>query len=102
VNRLTKQISLVLISSSLVLHGCHSETPEEELKKEGEKTLAGAPGTTGYHGGHYHRATPFLVHSGSSGSSRVGASSGTGSGARSGAGVSARGGFGGSSHGVSS
>jgi hypothetical protein len=107
VNRLTKKISLVLISSSLVLHGCHTETLEEEKKKEEEKqaAAAGTPGTShGVSHGHYHRSTPFFFHSGSSPRSSTGFSSGSSpsSGARSTAGSSARGGFGGSGHGVSS
>jgi hypothetical protein len=102
VNRLTKQISLVLISSSLILHGCYSDPLDEEKKKEEEKQAAAAPGTPGgSHGiphGHYHRSTPFFFHSGGSRPSPTGSSSGV----RSTAGSSARGGFGGAAHGVSS
>ena len=102
-NRLTKHISLVLISSSLILHGCHSEPIDDEKKDENARSVA--PGTTGS-GGHYHRSGPHFFHSGgyrsgtsvSSGSSRPGSSTGT----RSSAGSSARGGFGGSAHGIAS
>jgi hypothetical protein len=97
VNRLTKHISLVLISSSLVLHGCHSRTLDEEKKREDGKTPAGGTWGTGT-GGHYIPTGPHFYHFGGSGSSRVGSSPGGGSAA----GGSARGGFGGSAHGVSS
>lgn len=102
-NRITKKISLVLISSSLILHGCHSE-PLEEEKKEEEKQAAAASGTTAYHGshGHYHRSTPFFFHSGGSSRTSTGFQSGSSPGVHSTAGSSARGGFGGSSHGVAS
>jgi hypothetical protein len=102
VNRLTKQISLVLISSSLILHGCHTETPEEEKKKEEDKAAAAAPGTTGTGGGHYYhsyRSRPFFFPIGGWGSSRVGSSPGVRSGS---VGGSVRGGFGGAAHGASS
>ena len=103
-NRLTKQISLVLISSSLILHGCHRE-PLDEEKKRDETT----PGTwsTGS-GSHYFHTGPHFYHYGGSGAPRVGSSPGVGShvgsssGVRSGIGGSTRGGFGGSAHGVSS
>ena len=100
-NRLTKQISLVLISSSLVLHGCYSDPVEEEKKKEEEKfaSTPGSPGTpNSTSGGHYHHWGPHFFYGGSGISSRVGSSTGF----RSSAGSSVRGGFGGSAHGVSS
>ncbi len=104
-NRLTKKISLVLISSSLILHGCHRSPVDEEKKREDEKT--GGAWTTGP-GGHYVHTGPHFYHFGSQGASRVGSSScfrsggGSSSGTRSGIGGSARGGFGGSAHGVGS
>jgi len=98
VNRLTKHISLVLISSSLVLHGCHTGTLDEEKKKEDEQTPAGGTWGTGTRGGHYVHTGPHFYHFGGRSSSRVG----SGPGVRSGVGSSARGGFGGAAHGVSS
>jgi hypothetical protein len=103
VNRLTKHISLVLISSSLILHGCHSEPTDEE--KKGENAPSVTPGTAGS-GSHYYHSGPHFFHTGgyrsgtsvSSGSSRSGSSTGT----HSSAGSSSRGGFGGSAHGIAS
>jgi hypothetical protein len=88
-NRLTKHISLVLISSSLILHGCErpvAEGPrvrqepipgagpkgeqllaermpdEEEKKKEEEQAAASAQasGTTGGHGATPYHGTHFV------------------------------------------
>ena len=107
-NRLTKHISLVLISSSLVLHGCHRDSLDEEKKTEDEKTPAGGTWGTGSGGGHYVHTGSRFYHFGGPGTSRVGSSpgvrSGVGgsSGVRSGIGSSARGGFGGTAHGVGS
>ena len=36
-NRLTRQISLVLISSSLVLHGCHRAVPRKAVQRQEDK-----------------------------------------------------------------
>lgn len=102
-NRLTKQISLVLVSSSLILHGCHREVPEEEKKKkEEEKALAGERATTGTGVRHGYPWGPHFYHFGGRGFSRVGSSTGVRSGTRSGVGSSVRGGFGGMAHGVAS
>jgi len=119
VNRLTKQIGLVLISSSLILHGCErSLTEEEKKKKEEEQTAAAAAGTgTGATHG-YHPGVSHFYYGGSrypsgttgtrpgttgigTGASHFSGTS-TSSGGRSGAGVSTRGGFGATAHGVSS
>ena len=97
-NRLTKHISLVLISSSLVLHGCHRGALDEEQKKEDEKTPVGGTWGTGSGGGHYVHTGSRFYHFGGPGASRVGSRPG----ARSGVGSSARGGFGGTAHGVGS
>jgi hypothetical protein len=112
VNRLTKQIGLVLISSSLILHGCERSLTEEEKKKEEEQAAAtsggaGTSGTRGYHSGpshFYYGRSPYP--SGTAGS-RTGTSSFSGTstsrgGSRSGTSVSTRGGFGAAAHGVSS
>ena len=89
-NRLTKQISLVLISSSLILHGCQ-QPPDKDERKDGNAPASYGAGYS-YHGGGYH-FFPFF-HSG--GVSSV-------SGGRTGAiSSSARGGFGSSAHGVGS
>ncbi len=107
-NRLTKQIGLVLISSSLILHGCErSLTEEETKKKEEEQTAAAAAGTgTGATHGYHPGVSPFYYGgsrypSGTTGASHFSGTS-TSSGSRSGAGVSTRGGFGATAHGVSS
>jgi len=112
VNRLTKQIGLVLISSSLILHGCERSLTKEEKKKEEEQAAAtsGGAGTSGTHGYHsgpshfYYGRSPYP--SGTTGI-RTGTSSFSGTstsrgGSRSGTSVSARGGFGAAAHGVSS
>jgi len=117
-NRLTKKIGLVLISSSLILHGCERSLTEEEKKKQEEEQAAAAPagtGTGGSHGYHPH-VVPFFYgsryRSGATGTrpGTTGIGTGTshfsgastGSGGRSGANVSTRGGFGATAHGVSS
>ena len=111
-NRLTKQICLVLISSSLVLHGCHRSLTDEEKKKEEEQAGAAAgtgTGSTygyhsGYHPGFYHGyyGGP-LFHSGTTGAGTPHISGGSGSrGSASGTSASVHGGFGGSAHGVGS
>ena len=94
-NRLTKHISLVLISSSLVLHGCAEPDDEDQPQQPappGSSGSTGLPhGQSGYHGGSHFWGVP---HSGwGSGSRGTGPSS---------TGGSSRGGFGGSSHGAGS
>jgi hypothetical protein len=111
VNRLTKQICLVLISSSLVLHGCGRSLTEEEKKKRQDEQAAAAGGpssgsTYGYHPGfHWGYFGGPRFPSGATGVG-VGTShfSGTGTspGGRSAAGASVHGGFGATGHGVSS
>ena len=114
-NRLTKHIGLVLISSSLILHGCErSLTEEEKKKKEEEQTAATAAGTGtgathGYHpgvshffyGGSRYPSGTAGTRTGTTGASHFSGTS-TSSGSRSGTSVSTRGGFGASAHGVSS
>lgn len=107
-NRLTKQVNLVLISSSLVLHGCRG-WHEEEQKGDPQRQLqqTGTQGTQNRtHTSHHTRFFPFF-----GGSSRSSVSPGVHSGIRSGGssstsrssvGGSARGGFGASAHGASS
>lgn len=80
-NRLTKQISLVLISSSLVLAGCRQQPPPGKEKEKDNPT-----GGSGFHGG-YHPSVGGGSRSGTSSSGVTGSS---------------RGGFGSSSAGVSS
>jgi hypothetical protein len=92
-NRLTKHISLVLISSSLILHGCEQPRDKEEQKDKNSPTSSTGGGHSSYTGGSHY--IPF-VHSSGYGASGI--SSG-----RSGAVSSfSRGGFGSSAHGVSS
>ncbi len=99
-NRLTKQISLVLVSSSLVLHGCHSEPVAEAEKTEEEKAAAAGPAGQGSTSGHPHHWGPHFFHGSRGISSSPGARSSAGS--RFSAGGSTRGGFGASAHGVAS
>jgi hypothetical protein len=111
VNRLTKRICLVLISSSLVLHGCgRSLTEEEKKEKEEEQPAAAAgPGTgsthgfhPGFHPGYYGGPLfPSRTTGVGTGTSHFSGTSGS-PGSRPGASVSTRGGFGASAHGVSS
>jgi len=101
-NRLTKHINLVLISSSLILHGCRG-WHEEEKPKEGEKQAPAAsqprgPISRGVRGYHYFHGGSGAW--GGSGGGRPGVR--TSSGGRTSAGISARGGFGASAHGVAS
>jgi hypothetical protein len=131
-NRLTKQISLVLISSSLVLHGCErplSQTEknrveaerklkEEQDLEEGVATYNDSSQATGSdssttqtsHGTGYRRGFFFIpwmggrsAGSGSVGSGSMGVRSGS-PGTRTGSSSvgSVRGGFGGSAHSASS
>jgi hypothetical protein len=122
VNRLTQHIGLVLISSSLVLHGCHRPAMEDKKRvviagqqpaeKEKEELQANQPpGSTatgssgahhgGYHGGHLFRrgvtAAPLFRSTPSPSAARSSGFSSHPSSAG-----SVRGGFGGSAHGVSS
>jgi hypothetical protein len=92
-NRFTKQISLVLISSSLILHGCE-EQPEKDQKKDGNSPASSSGSSHAYHGvgSHY---VPVFHSTGSGISSMSGRSSGSIS-------SSSRGGFGSTAHGVSS
>jgi len=127
-NRLTKQISLILISSSLVLHGCHREVPEEAKQQQEDKpwgegvpppekeqqpggsaTTSGHTGQTGSH--YYPHSRPVFVPLPIGGRSGTTASRGPTTGPTSGStstalsgrsavGGSARGGFGGVAHGI--
>jgi hypothetical protein len=97
-DRLTKKISLVLISSSLFLYGCR----HDERDKSNDPNSPGGYSSGGGHGyphaGHYYGGSGpgthgVFVHSSSSGS--------WGSGGRgTSVGGSARGGFGASAHGA--
>ena len=78
-NRFTKQISLVLISSSLILGGCRTNEEDKDKKDQPPRT-----GT--------HSSVPHAVHGG-------GGSTGSSSVSPSGTMGSTRGGFGGSAHG---
>jgi hypothetical protein len=51
-NKLTREVGLVLISSSLILGGCYSHRDEE--KEDGQAGPAGPPAASGGHsyGGH--------------------------------------------------
>lgn len=125
-SRLTRQIRLVLISSSLVLSGCQ-RTPsagpgctqrplvpgqaEANNEQELPAACAAVDGQSGYHGAGYHGAgyhgagyygTGYHFWGSHGGSASTGATSSS-LGGRSGAiGGSSRGGFGSSAHGVSS
>lgn len=99
-NRLTRQISLVLISSSLFLYGCaDQEGPRDEKDRENQ------PGGGAAHHSH-HSGGWFPMFWGSSNrSTGIRSGSHTRSSSSSGSshvGGSSRGGFGGSAHGVSS
>ena len=87
--RAAKNVSLVLIGSSLVLGGCRQ--PEDSRQDTRRDTARGS--SSGYHGGRWLYA-----------GSRTGAGwSGSGSsGGRPGAGVASRGGFGASGHAAAS
>jgi len=129
-NRLTKQISLVLISSALVLHGCERPLSEAErnqieaqrkLKEEqdleegvatyNDPSQPSASGSASTHTAHGYRRGFFFIPwgGGSTGSRSTGSGSmgvrsgpsGTHSGSPSSVG-SVRGGFGGSAHSASS
>lgn len=99
-NRLTKEIGLVLISSSLVLYGCHKPQPMGETQRvcgppgsdEDMQTTAQSTATSGYHS-HSHGHVPIFL-GGGRGRSGPGPSKTVGG--------SVRGGFGASAHGVSS
>lgn len=107
-SRLTKQIRLVLVSSSLALMGCQRQpeggptcvpTPSKDPKQPPTACgpVDGSQSGTGYHGSGYHFWGPHTsTFSGSSGSGHSWFGGG-----RSGA-IGGRGGFGGSAHGVSS
>lgn len=105
-NRLTKKISLVLISSSLAMHGCYQEpkTPEEEKRDEQGQNASGS-GASGHRS---HTSFWPIFLGGGRGSGGTSVSPSTRSGFRSGGashgsvGGSSRGGFGSSAHGVGS
>jgi hypothetical protein len=129
-NRLTRQISLVLISSSLVLHGCHHRVPEEAKQQQEDKPWdEGVPppgtdqqqgsspdtsGHVGHIGTHYYPRggsifVPVPVGGGGGPMPSRGPTTGPSSsslsgrsalGGRSAVGGSARGGFGGVAHGI--
>jgi hypothetical protein len=95
-SRLTKQIQLVLISSSLAMYGCQHE-PDDEASCRQQQPRGGMPPVCGpvdgrrtSHGAGYHGYS----HSFWGGSGRSGSS-----GSRSSIGGSSRGGFGSSFHG---
>jgi hypothetical protein len=102
VQRLSKQISLVLISSSLALHGCErplsdDQRRQRELQAGGTAVQTGTGGRS-YGGSHFYHSGPrFFPTSVSPGVS--GAHSGA---THSSVGGSARGGFGGSGHAAAS
>jgi len=103
-NRLTRQISLVLISSSLFLYGCaDQEGPRDE--KDRENQPGGGTSHPSHHtGGHSGGWFP-MFWGGSSRSTGIRSGSHTSSSSSSSSshvGGSSRGGFGGSAHGVSS
>ena len=105
VNRLTKQISLVLISSSLILHGCYEPEKKEDDPENPQPAPAGAGAGTSNAAHHHHPGGWFFgwpsrgSYGSSVGSSRSGSSGFHGSSI---SGGSSRGGFGASAHGVSS
>ncbi len=93
-NRLTKQIQLVLISSSLVLAGCAKDCEEEKQDQTPQQTTGSSSGSHGGHTGFHHY--PVFIHG-------PAARPGTGgAGGHSSIGGSTRGGFGASAHGVGS
>jgi hypothetical protein len=91
-NKLTREVGLVLISSSLILGGCHSHRDEEEKDKQ-----AGPAGQPAFSGGHSYGGhggyVPVRIAGRSavtsSGSQRVGSAPASGS---------VRGGFGTTGH----
>lgn len=88
--RMTKSISLVLVSSSLILAGCPAPTPLEETKEEEKGTSHSG---RGFHPRYYGGGHSPGAHSHTSGSSS----------GRPGGHVSSHsGGFGGSGHAVGS
>ncbi len=100
-SRLTRNIRLVLISSSLTLYGCQNEPDDQPTCRQyvsgggGNATMppvcgpvGGGAGSSGYHG---------FTHSYWGGGHTASGAAG-----RSGIGGSARGGFGSSGHGVGS
>jgi hypothetical protein len=103
VNRLTKNIALVLISSSLVLSGCGGEEEREDFGGGPFDSGHGTAYNSGYNGGHsshiyYHNGS--LYHGG--GSVQPGSSFGHSFGSFGGSSHvgSTRGGFGASGHGA--
>jgi hypothetical protein len=82
-SNLTKQIRLILISSSLVLHGCHP--PRDDRQKDRPQDQWTGSGGHSFYVGHYG-----------------GGGWGGRAGGRSGASGSVRGGFGASAHGAGS
>jgi hypothetical protein len=88
-DRLTKSIGLVLIASSLGLHGCSNEPNDENLRNDpqGRSTGSGSHVYGSHHGGYGGG-----YYGGYHGGGWLGALFGH-------AGPSARGGFGGSAHG---
>jgi hypothetical protein len=111
VNRLTKEIGLVLISSSLVLHGCsRPEEPDLVQNPNPQNRPSGTSSNTWhshpshvpfYHGGYYGSSGGYRPGS-SMGSSGIAGSAAGASSVSSHAGGSARGGFGATGHGASS
>ena len=107
-NRLTKRISLVLIPSSLLLHGCEGPEEPNPTQNDPQATSSDTPVDSsgrygGYHGGHsagswwWSTGRTATRPSFNGGMGAPGFHGGAGSSVH--AGGSARGGFGGSAHG---
>lgn len=104
---LTKKISLVLISSSLVLSGCHYEPPNEKQREQAEKekveqvSASSPPVHTNWWYFHHNSGSFTPGHMGSphfSGSGVHVSSGGVRSGFTTSRSVSVRGGFGSAGH----
>jgi len=92
---ITKKIGLVLISSSLILHGCAHHTPEQDPAQEGQPAAQG--GGTGWW--YFHHSGGGGFHPGrTSGGGVVVGGGGRSGGFTSSPSVSARGGFGSAGH----
>jgi hypothetical protein len=90
-NKLTKEVGLVLISSSLILSGC---TGHQEKKKKDDEDDPAQPAPTRWHGGGGHGGFAPIIGRSGSGATRPGSSPAAGSG-------SVRGGFGATGHATS-
>jgi hypothetical protein len=98
---ITKKIGLVLISSSLILHGCAHHTPEQDPAQEGNpEVIQGGSGGTHwwyFHSGGGYVGGPGFAPGGHSGGVVV-SGGGRSGGFTSSPSVSARGGFGAAGH----